>query len=122
MKNRGTKEIQRKRRHRRIRKKVRGTEERPRLVVRRSLNNIYVQVVDDEAGRILTSLSTLSKEVKEQSERETKTQIAHTVGVLFGKKCRDSKIESVVFDRAGYKYHGRVKALALGAREGGLKF
>jgi len=122
MKNKGIKEIQRKKRHRRIRKKVRGTGEKPRLVVKRSLHNIYVQVVDDAAGRILASLSTLSKEVREQSDRKTKTQIAHTVGVLLAKKCRDSKIESVVFDRAGYKYHGRVKALALGAREGGLKF
>ena len=122
MKESKIKEIKRKRRHKQIKKKVRGNSEKPRLVVRRSLNNIYAQIVDDESGKTFLSLSTLSKEVMENKDAKTKTEKSRIVGLLLAKKCIEAKIEYIVFDRAGYKYHGRVKALATGAREGGLKF
>jgi len=120
MKSSKIRNVQRKRRHRRIR--ISGTEKTPRLVITKSLKNIYAQVVDDSVGRIILSLSTLSKEIKVKNEAKTKTEIAHIIGILLAEKCKNSKIESVVFDRAGYKYHGRVKALADGARKGGLRF
>ena len=122
MKKDRIKELTRKKRHRRINKKVRGNSLRPRLVVTRSLKHIYAQIVDDDAGKTLFSFSTLSKEVKEHSDTKTKTERARIVGLLLAKKCKEFRVDFVVFDRAGYKYHGRVKVLADGAREGGLKF
>jgi len=116
------KELQRKRRHRRIRKKVEGNSDRPRLVVKRSLKHIYAQIVDDIKGKTLLSVSTLSKDIKKECEAKTKTEKSHIVGHYLAQKCKEAGIKCVVFDRGGYKYHGRVKALADGTREGGLKF
>jgi large subunit ribosomal protein L18 len=110
------------RRHRRVRKKVRGTAVRPRLCVFRSLSHIYAQVVDDESGRTLVAASDLEAEMRSDGKDATKTAIAGKVGALLGRRSREKGIEQVVFDRGGYKYHGRVKALAEAAREAGLKF
>ncbi len=112
------KQIKRYRRHRRIRAKVKGTEEIPRLCVFRSAKHIYAQLIDDEKGRTLFSAS----DIELKNKKMSKTEKAYQVGKLIAKKSLEKKIEKVVFDRAGYKYHGRVKALAEGAREGGLKF
>ena len=116
--------LQRKRRHYRIRSKVRGTAERPRLVVYRSLRNMEGQLVDDEAGRTVLGLSTLAPEMKGFSAEGQHKRIeqAHAAGKLLAERAKAKGIESVVFDRGGYKYHGRVKAFADGAREGGLEF
>lgn len=112
------------RRHRRIRKRVAGTAERPRLVVYRSLRNIEGQLVDDDAGRTLVGLSTLDAALRdfEAEGRNRKVEHAHAAGMKLAERAREMGIETVVFDRGGYKYHGRVKAFAEGAREGGLKF
>ncbi|OQX56356.1 MAG: 50S ribosomal protein L18 [Candidatus Cloacimonas sp. 4484_209] len=122
MKNTRHKEFQRNRRHKRILKKIKGHPSRKRLVVRRSLKHIYAHIVDDETGKILVTASTLSKEFKGKTDAKTKTEMAKEVGLLLAQKCKTANVEYVVFDRSGYKYHGRVKALAEGAREGGLKF
>jgi len=108
------------RRHRRVRKKVRGTAERPRLSVFRSLKHIYAQIINDEEGRTLVAASSLSPEIR--GMQGTKTDIARAVGRLVAQKALEKGITRVVFDRGGYKYHGRVKALAEGAREAGLLF
>lgn len=108
------------RRHRRIRKKIKGTAERPRLCVFRSLRHIYAQLIDDDRGHTLLGVSSLAPELKGLTG--TKTEVARAVGVLLGKKAVEKGIKTVVFDRGGYKYHGRVKALADGAREAGLVF
>ena len=110
------------RRKRRIRKKVLGTGERPRLSVFRSARHIYVQVIDDEQGRTLVEASTKAKELTEELSGLKKKDRAKKVGALVARKCLDKGIEKVVFDRNGYVYHGRVAALADGAREAGLKF
>lgn len=112
--------IARKSRHGRIRKKISGTGERPRLCVFRSLKYIYAQILDDEAGRTILSVSSQNPEIKASSG--SKTNDAKIVGETIGKKAREKGIEQVVFDRGGFKYHGRVKALADAAREAGLKF
>ncbi|HSH75913.1 MAG TPA: 50S ribosomal protein L18 [Longimicrobiales bacterium] len=119
-----SRELQRRRRHLRIRGKMQGSAERPRLVVHRSLQNIEGQIVDDEAGRTLVGLSTLGADMKEFSPEGSHRRVeqAFAAGKLLGERARAKGIESVVFDRGGYKYHGRVKAFADGAREGGLKF
>ena len=109
----------RERRVRRVRAKIFGTKERPRLCVFRSHKNIWAQIINDEEGHTLVSAS--SKEIKSE-KKLTKTEMAFEVGKLIGKKALEAGIEKVVFDRRGYKYHGRVKALAEGARETGLKF
>jgi large subunit ribosomal protein L18 len=109
----------RKRRHKRVRGKVSGTVERPRLVVTRSNRGIVAQLVDDLQGRTLASASWL--QVKKTFKGDKKSQAAE-VGKLLAESAKQAKIESVVFDRGGYLYHGRVKALADAAREGGLKF
>lgn len=111
--------FQRTRRHIRVRTKVSGTAERPRLCVYRSNANIYAQVIDDVAGTTLVSASTLDKEVK---TKHANKEAAKEVGALIAKRCNAKKIEEVVFDRGGYIYHGVVKELAEAAREGGLKF
>jgi large subunit ribosomal protein L18 len=103
-----------------IRKKVEGSTARPRLTVYRSLNHIYAQVIDDITGKTLASASTLSPELKDGKGK--KKDQAKEVGKLVAKRCQDAKIEAVVFDRNGFMYHGRIAAVADGAREGGLKF
>ncbi|MFA6456782.1 MAG: 50S ribosomal protein L18 [Bacteroidota bacterium] len=106
-----------------IRKRVFGSTERPRFSVYRSLNDIYGQIIDDATGKTLVALSTNSKEVKQEvAAVKTKVEKSTLVGKLLAKKAIEKKISSVVFDRNGYLYHGRVKAFADGAREGGLKF
>ncbi len=112
----------RQRRHARVRKHVSGTEQTPRLNVYRSLNHIYVQIIDDVKGVTLVSASTLEKSVKEQIAGKSKTEAAKIVGETAGARAKDKGIETVVFDRGGYLYTGRVKAVADGAREAGLKF
>lgn len=111
----------RKRRHRRIRMKISGTPERPRLNVFRSLEHIYAQVIDDVAGHTIASASTKDKEIAAMAAGKKKTEQATIVGKVVAQRALDAGIKEVVFDRGGYIYHGRVKALADGAREGGLK-
>jgi len=106
----------------RIRKKISGTSETPRLAVYRSNKQIYVQVVDDLNKVTILSASSKEKEVAGKSTGIKKTEQAKLVGKLLASKCKEKGIEKVVFDRSGYKYHGRVKSLADAAREGGLKF
>lgn len=110
------------RRHRSVRKKVFGTPERPRLSVYRSLQHIYAQVVDDTQGVTLVSASTLDPEVRPQTGELSKTEQARLVGEKVGERALAAGISRVVFDRGGYKYHGRVKALAEGGRKAGLEF
>jgi large subunit ribosomal protein L18 len=116
-------EIQgRERRKLRIRKKVNGTPARPRLSVFRSARHIYAQVVDDTTGQTLAHASTLSKDLKGTLSEDDKTAAAKKVGALIAKICKSKKIDRVVFDRNGYRYHGRITALAQAAREAGLEF
>jgi large subunit ribosomal protein L18 len=111
------------RRHRRVRRKVSGTAERPRLCVSRSLKHIYAQLIDDGQGRCLVTVSSLSDEVRGKlGDAKTKTALGDAVGQVVAEKAKAMGIEAVAFDRGGYIYHGRVKALADGARKGGLKF
>ncbi len=116
--------LQRMRRHFRVRNKVRGSAERPRLVVFRSLKNIEGQLVDDDAHRTLIGLSTLNPELKDFSAEGENRRVEHAyaAGKLLGERAKAQGIDTVVFDRGGYKYHGRVKAFADGASEGGLEF
>ena len=107
----------RERRRKRVRKKIVGTRERPRLSVYRSLKHIYAQLIDDEAGHTLVASSTIG-----MSNSGTKTEKSRICGRILAERALSKGIKEVVFDRDGYKYHGRVKALAEGAREGGLKF
>ena len=109
------------RRKLRIRKKISGTGERPRLSVFRSAKHIYAQVIDDVTGKTLAHASTLSKELRGKTEGD-KSAEAKAVGKLIAEICKAKKVDKVVFDRNGYMYHGRVIALADGAREGGLDF
>ncbi len=109
-------------RHKRVRKIVAGTTERPRLNVYRSLNNIYAQIIDDSKGKTLVSASTLDKEVVELIKDKNKTEAARIVGEVVGKRAKAKKIKEVVFDRGGYLYTGRVQAVADGARASGLEF
>jgi len=107
----------------RVRKKIRGTKDKPRLCVYRSNKQIYAQIIDDNEGKTLVSASSLAKNAKEQEDdKKTKTEIAKKVGLNVAEKSKESGIEQVVFDRNGYLYHGRIKSLAEGAREGGLNF
>lgn len=106
----------------RIRSRISGSPERPRLTVFRSLKHIYAQVVDDSDGRTLAAASTRSRDLKGTLDDDDKTTAAKKVGALIAKVCLERKIEKVVFDRNGYLYHGRVKALADAAREAGLEF
>ena len=114
--------VGRERRKLRIRKKVTGTESRPRLSVFRSTKHIYAQVIDDATGATLAHASTLSKDLKGTLEEDNKVQAAKKVGALIAKICKSKKIDRVVFDRNGYMYHGRVSALAQAARAAGLEF
>jgi large subunit ribosomal protein L18 len=112
----------RERRHRRVRVRVTGTPQRPRLCVFRSAGNIYAQVIDDVAGQTLVSASTIDKEVVKELEGKKKTEAAKIVGRVLAERAKSAGVSAVVFDRGGYKYHGRVAALADGAREAGLDF
>ena len=110
------------RRHARVRAKLNGNAASPRLCVFRSLNHIYAQVIDDDKGHTLVTASTLDGDVKSNVDGKAKSAKAALVGTLVAKRAMDKGIKQVVFDRGGYKYHGRVKALAEAAREAGLKF
>jgi large subunit ribosomal protein L18 len=108
-------------RRRRVRRKVAGTEGCPRLSVYRSLHHIYAQVVSDESGRTVAAVSTLSAELRESLKRKNNAQAAKAVGKAIAEKCLEQGIKQVAFDRNGFLYHGRVKALADAAREAGLQ-
>jgi large subunit ribosomal protein L18 len=116
------KEILRKKRHRRVRYKVSGTAERPRLNVSRSLEHIYAQLIDDTTGHTLAAASTLDGALRAELKSGGNIEAAKAVGKLIAQRGQEKGITSVVFDRGGYKYHGRVQALADSAREGGLAF
>ena len=120
--NKTDKNSQRVVRHKRVRNKVSGTSQRPRLSVNRSLKEIYAQIIDDTTGKTLVSASTRDKEIVKLIAGKTKTEQAKIVGETLGKRALAKKIKEVVFDRGGYIYIGRVQALADGAREAGLKF
>ena len=117
-----TRSAARKQRHARVRRKISGTPNAPRLSVFRSLKHIYAQIIDDESGRTLISASTLDPDIRERVVALNKTQQAALVGKRLAEKALSSGVTKVVFDRGGYQYHGRVKALADASREGGLQF
>lgn len=112
----------RKRRHARVRARLKGSAGSPRLCVFRSLNHIYAQLIDDEKGHTLVTASTLDQDIRANVDGKAKSARAGLVGMLVAKRALDKGIKQVVFDRGGYKYHGRVKALAEAARQAGLKF
>jgi large subunit ribosomal protein L18 len=112
----------RQRRQFRVRRRVTGTADRPRLNVFRSLTGIYAQVIDDEVGQTMVSASSIDHELRASMNEKTKTEQAQIVGQVIAERAKSLGIDKVVFDRAGYRYIGRVKALAEGAREGGLQF
>lgn len=114
--------IRRERRHRRVRARVRGTNAQPRLNVFRSARHIFAQIIDDSQGRTLVAASTLDADIRAQSARLKKTEEAKAVGKLLAQRAVAKGFKQVIFDRGGYQYHGRVKSLAEGAREGGLQF
>ncbi len=116
------KNIDRQKRHKRVRAKVKGTAETPRLSVYRTLNHIYAQIIDDVKGNTIVTASTLDKEIKGSIAEMDKKAQAYEVGKLIAKKAKSKKIKAIVFDRGGYLYTGRVQSLADGAREGGLTF
>lgn len=105
----------------RVRKRIFGTAQRPRLSVYRGTRNLYTQIIDDESGKTLVAASTLSPEIR-GTVKGVNIEVARKVGELLARKAKENGIEAVVFDRSGYRYHGRIKALAEAAREGGLKF
>ena len=117
-----SREAGRHRRHSRTRKKVSGLKERPRLSVYRSLNHMYAQIIDDTEGKTLVSASSLGGKTEDTGPHKGNIGAARQVGTLIGNKAREKGITKVVFDRSGYLYHGRVKALAEAAREAGLEF
>ncbi len=112
----------RERRHKRVRARVIGTSQRPRLNIFRSLDNIYAQVIDDTVGKTLVSASTVDRELAKQVADKNKVEAAKVVGKVLAERAKKAGVTTVVFDRGGYQYHGRVAALAEGAREGGLEF
>ena len=114
--------IARKRRHRRIRTKISGTVSRPRLNVFRSLDHIYAQIIDDVEGKTIVSASTIDKGLRADISGKTKKEQATLVGKAIAERAKAAGVSMVLFDRGGYLYHGRIKALADGAREGGLDF
>jgi large subunit ribosomal protein L18 len=117
-----SRDIHRRRIHRRVRLKVSGTAERPRLCVFRSSTHLYAQVIDDAAGRTLVAASSVDKEMRKQIKGGGNVAAAKIVGQVVASRAKEKGIAQVVFDRGGYRYHGRVKALAEAAREAGLKF
>jgi large subunit ribosomal protein L18 len=114
--------LARTRRHLRVRKNLSGTAERPRLNVFRSISGIYAQVIDDQSGRTLVSASSVDSDLREKLKDMKKAEQAKLIGQTVAERAKDKGIQTVVFDRGGYRYIGRVKALADGAREGGLQF
>ncbi len=122
MKRQKTAYAARRRRHLRVRKKIQGTAQRPRLCVYRSLSHIYAQVIDDDAGRTLAAASDLEAAVRGQVNGKHKSEVAKLIGELVGQRALESGVTQVVFDRGGYQFHGRVKSLAQGAHEAGLVF
>ena len=114
--------VARGRRHARVRKDLTGSLQRPRLNVFRSLSGIYAQVIDDQAGQTLVSASTVDRDLRDQVKGMKKSEQAKLVGKTVAERAKTKGIETVVFDRGGYRYSGRIKALADGAREGGLQF
>ncbi|MBI1813633.1 MAG: 50S ribosomal protein L18 [Deltaproteobacteria bacterium] len=116
------KRIARQRRQTRVRRRVRGTDQRPRLSVYRSNKHVYAQVISDETGRTLVAASTLSPTLREQLAKTANGEAAKEVGALIARLCQERAIHEVVFDRNGFLYHGRIKILADAAREAGLKF
>lgn len=117
-----TRQGARTRRHTRVRKKVVGTASRPRLAVFRSARHIYAQLIDDTTATTIAAASSMDPEIRGKKDMGNKTAVGTAVGKLLAERAKQSAIEAVVFDRGGYKYHGRVAALADGAREGGLRF
>jgi large subunit ribosomal protein L18 len=117
-----TKYAARKRRHLRSRARIYGTAERPRLNIYRSLGNIYAQVIDDSEGKTLVSASTIDRDIAKQVGDKSKVEAARIVGKIVAERAKNAGISTVIFDRGGYRYHGRVAALAEGAREAGLEF
>lgn len=122
MKSRKAKVLRRLRRHRRVRKKIFGSPERARLCVFRSLRHIYAQVIDDTRGRTLAAASTLTPSIREACRQANKTAAAALVGAELARRALAAGVKKVAFDRGGFAYHGRVKALAEAARKGGLEF
>jgi len=117
-----SKDDARRARHKRLRRKISGTPERPRLLVRRTLHHIYATVVDDAKGHTLAAASTLDKVLAQPLRSRTNLDAAKAVGAAIASKAKAAGVSDVIFDRGGYKYHGRVRALADAAREAGLKF
>ena len=109
-------------RHKRIRKKIAGTQERPRLCVHRSLKNLYAQIIDDDSGKVLFGMSTMKKELRDSLKNGGNIDAAMKLGEAFGAIAQEKGIKKVSFDRGGYLYHGRVKAFAEGARKAGMEF
>jgi large subunit ribosomal protein L18 len=122
MKKTHTPRAARRRRHIRVRERVSGTADKPRLSVFRSLNHIYAQIIDDSAGHTLASATDTEEGIRGQRQGKKKSEVAGLVGESLAKKAKDKGIGTVVFDRGGFKYHGRVKAFADAARKGGLNF
>jgi large subunit ribosomal protein L18 len=123
MKGTKTPRAARLRRHVRVRRTIKGTAERPRLDVFRSLNHIYAQIIDDTAGHTLASASDVDKDVRAAAGNgKKKTEVATAVGEALAKRAKEAGVSTVIFDRGGFRYHGRVKALAEAARKGGLAF
>jgi large subunit ribosomal protein L18 len=117
-----TKELGRMKRHQRVRKKIFGTSERPRLSVHRSLKNLYVQVIDDTASRTLFSFSTADKNFGQARHKNKKVSASEALGKFFAPRLKEKGIKKIAFDRGGYLYHGRVKALAEALRQEGIEF
>ena len=122
MKKTRTPRAARRRRHIRVRERLSGTPDRPRLAVFRSLNHIYAQIIDDTAGHTLAFATDLEADVRSKRDGKKKREVAELVGEVLAKKAKEKGIASVVFDRGGFRYHGRVKAFADAARKGGLTF
>ena len=119
---RSTRRAKRAERHVRVRRKVTGTEKRPRLAVFRSLHHIYAQVIEDQKGVTLVAASSLDGEIRSSQSGKSKSEISREVGTLIARRAKDGGVTEVIFDRGGHKYHGRVKALADAARQEGLVF
>ena len=117
-----TNNVRRAVRHRRVRRKLQGTPQRPRLAVFRSLSHVYVQVIDDVQGVTLAAASSLESQIRVSKDGNSKTAVSQQVGTLIAERAKEKGITTVVFDRGGYKYHGRVRSLAEAARKGGLVF
>ena len=109
-------------RHARVRRRVRGTAERPRLSVFRALNHVYAQIIDDDEGKTLVAASSLDRQVSEQRDGKQKTEVSRLVGKVLADRAKEKGVTTVVFDRGGFKYHGRVKALADALRKEGIVF